>query len=95
MTRPDGLTPDRADSVLIMLVVPRHWRRMSTSEIQRALKHNQPHLLPHLAAEIKRWQGSGVLDLGARLVAAPRGRPSIHDGPRPPRTGRRETGGRR
>lgn len=51
------------DTVLIMLTVPRHWRKLSVSEIERALRYNQPHLLPFLAHEIKRWQGSGVLDL--------------------------------
>jgi hypothetical protein len=51
------------DTVLIMLTVPRHWRKMGVPEIERALRYNQPHLIPTLAHEVKRWQGSGVLDL--------------------------------
>ena len=62
------------DSVLVMITVPRHWRRLSESEIERALRHNQPHLLPMLAQEVKRWQGSGVLDLtGLRKLLEERG----------------------
>lgn len=54
---------DAVDSVLIILKVPRRWRRLSESEVARALKYNQPELLPGLAAEIKRWQGVGAVDL--------------------------------
>lgn len=53
------------DTVLIMLTVPRHWRRLHVGEIARNLQlQAKDHLVPLLAAEIKRWQGSGVLDLG-------------------------------
>jgi len=51
------------DSVLVVLQVPRRWRRLSESEIERALRHDQPQLLPMLAKEVKRWQGSGVINL--------------------------------
>lgn len=57
------MTDPTKDSVLVMLTVPRHWRKLSEAEIERALRHNQPHLLPFLAREVKRWQGSGVLNL--------------------------------
>ena len=58
-----GLPPEMPDSVLIMITVPRHWRRLTESEVVRALRHNQPHLLPFIAREIKNWQGVDALDL--------------------------------
>ena len=51
------------DSVLIMITVPRHWRRLTLSEVERALRYNQRHLLPSIATEIKRWQDVDELDL--------------------------------
>jgi hypothetical protein len=64
----DAALADRAagetDTVVIMLVVPRRWRSTSEADVERLLGQ-QPHLLPFLAREVKRWQGSGVLDLAA------------------------------
>ena len=51
------------DSVLIMITVPRHWRRMNESEIERALRYNRKRLLAGIAQQVKRWQGVDAVDL--------------------------------
>ncbi len=61
--RPDGPTPAETDTVLIMLVVPRHWRRLNEKEIARALAYNTRSIIQVLAKEVKRWQGVDALDL--------------------------------
>lgn len=51
------------DSVLVMLMVPKHWKRLSEEEIARKLRANEPGLSRMLAAEVKRWAGKGAINL--------------------------------
>lgn len=62
--RSGQLQGDEVDSVLIILKVPKRWRKLDEAEVARALRYNQPHLIPDLAKEVKRWQNAGVIDLG-------------------------------
>lgn len=55
---------ERVTSVIVMLTVPEHWQRLPVREIEKKLS-KQPHLIPHLAKEVKRWAGSGAIDMAA------------------------------
>lgn len=56
---------DDTESVIVMLTVPVEWKDLPQSEIARKLRGNEPHLTNMLAGEIKRWAGSGAVDLSA------------------------------
>lgn len=52
----------RTTSVIVILTVPEAWGKLTVSEIEGKLKR-QPHMMRGLATEVKRWSGSGVIDL--------------------------------
>ena len=62
---PEDPTAPETDSVLIMLTVPHHWRVLSVAEIERSLRLLRKDIFPMLAQEIKRWQGTDVIDTAA------------------------------
>lgn len=53
------------DSVLVVLVVPTEWKRLSVDVIARKLRANEPYLSHLLATEVKRWAGIPATDLTA------------------------------
>ena len=53
------------DSVLVMLTVPRHWRKLTVDDIDRTIRAVRRNFIRQMAGEIKRWQGAGVIDLAA------------------------------
>lgn len=48
------------DTVLVMLTVPKEWKRLSEDAIARKLLANEPELSQMLAKEVKRWTGPGA-----------------------------------
>lgn len=55
-------------AVVVVLHVPSSWRFLNVREIAQRLK-KQPHLIPNLALEVKRWANkeTGLDDLIANL----------------------------
>ena len=51
------------ESVIVILSVPREWIGLPEPEIARKLRGNEPHLSMMLAAEVKRWGGTGAVNL--------------------------------
>lgn len=49
--------------MLVMITVPGHWKRLSEQEIARKFQANEPGLSRMLAKEVKRWAGSGAVNL--------------------------------